>query len=147
MTSVSGKTLASVPHPNALKALCVEEGELVPPPQDDPARIKVRLADHAGHRTDASFLVQRRYAWRGYAISGVSGALPNRITLSASYAEDAIATITVGLDSALGISRAVPRAVHSIQAQKRKVCEFLSRGGSGVGSCRARHCSTSSSCA
>jgi hypothetical protein len=124
--SSSGSTIASVPYARELKPLCVEEGDIAPPPQDDPGLIKIRLADSAGHRSQASFLVRRRYAWRGYEIGKVPGALPNRITFSACDGDDTFATISVGLDSALGlfVDKLYRDEVDSIRAQNRKVCEF-----------------------
>jgi len=124
--SSSGSTIASVPYARELKPLCVEEGDIAPPPQDDPGLIKIRLADSAGHRTGASFLVQRRYAWRGYEVGEAHGVVPNRITLSASDADETIATISVGLDSDLGlfVDNLYRAEVDSIREQKRKVCEF-----------------------
>ena len=126
MMRTTGSTIVSVPHPDALKSLCVEEGDVVLPHRVDPGQIKVRLADNDGRRLDASFLVQRRYAWRGYEVGAVPGTLPNRITLSASTGDETIATISVGLDSAVGlfVDKLYRDEVDSIRAQKRKVCEF-----------------------
>ncbi len=126
MISASGSTIISMPHPHVLKSMCVEEGDTVPSPPDDPGLIKLRLADSDGQRMQAGFLVQRRYAWRGYEVGATRGILPNRITLSASDRNETIATISVGLDSDLGlfVDKLYRDEVDSIRAQKRKVCEF-----------------------
>ena len=123
--SLLDRTIVSMPRRHALKAMCVEEDAACPVP-DDPGLIHVRLADSVGHRRKASYLVERRYAWRGYEVGGFPGILPNRITLSAIDGDETIATISVGLDSALGlfVDELYRAEVDSIRAQERKVCEF-----------------------
>lgn len=125
-TSGAGKTLASVEQPVPLKPLCVEEGDTGTEVGQLPKVIKIRLADSDGHRKSASFLVQRRYAWRGYKTSGVPANAPDRITLSASDRDQIIATISVGLDSAKGmfVDKLYRPEIDRIREQNRKVCEF-----------------------
>ena len=36
---------------------------------DAPVRFKIRLAGSAGERNRASFLIEKRYAWRGYPLA------------------------------------------------------------------------------
>jgi len=123
-----GTTIISVPHQHAMTDMCVDEG-------DSSARqriitqktFKIRLANNHGHRMSASFLVQQRYAWRGYDVGVISGMQPNRITLSAYDQDDAVATISVGLDSVLGlfVDKLYREEVDQIRASRlRKVCEF-----------------------
>jgi len=126
MMSATGSTIMTVLPQHVLKPLCVEEGDTVSPAPDDSRRIKVRLADSDGHRMRASFLVQRRYAWRGYEVGEIPSMLPNRITLSACDGDETIATISVGLDSTLGlfVDKLYRDEVDALRAEKRKVCEF-----------------------
>ena len=88
-----------------MQELCLDDGGTGWPQPGGQKLFKIRLADSfAGHRKSASFLVKRRYAWRGYeAGGGVLGVQPNRITLSACDHDETIATISVGLDSVIGL--------------------------------------------
>src|SRR5207248_2684842 len=103
LSPIPSSTIATVPHHDVLRPLCVEESETAQQASDDPKSFKVRLADDQGRRRSASFLVQRRYAWRGYQLGGPQESQPNRITLSAFDGEDTVATISVGLDSVHGL--------------------------------------------
>lgn len=67
-----------------------------------PVRFKIRLANSDGQRSTASYLIEKMYAWRGYAASGPIRA-PNRITLVASDTDKALATISVGFDDGEGL--------------------------------------------
>ena len=96
-----GDTIAAIPRP--MKSLSIEEGDsdLV---ADAPRRLfKIRYAGTDGHLRSASFLVQRRYSWRGYNISPPTTIQANRITLSAYDRDDVVATISIGLDSSSGL--------------------------------------------
>jgi hypothetical protein len=121
-----GSTIISVPHQHAMKAMCVEEGDILSPSTLVQKKFKVRLANSDGHRMSTSFLVQQRYAWRGYEVGRIPGVLPNRVTFSAFDNDEAIATISVGLDSDLGlfVDKLYSAEVNLIRAQKRKICEF-----------------------
>jgi len=85
----------------------------------------VRVADDPGHRTRASSLLQRRYAWRGYEAAPIERHA-RQVTLAA-FAEDAtVATITAALDrdDGLFVSRLYPDEVQSLRDQDRRLCEF-----------------------
>ena len=87
---------------------------------------EVRLANTEGHRSKASYLIKRRYAWRGYQSSGLSENLANRITLAAFDGEQTIATITVGIDSPAGLAveALYPDEVKALRTAGRHLCEF-----------------------
>jgi hypothetical protein len=87
---------------------------------------KIRVADQGPWRSRASSLIQRRYAWRGYAASPLEGHTSGRVTLSACVNEATVATITAALDSddGLYVSRLYPEQVECLQAEGRKLCEF-----------------------
>jgi hypothetical protein len=123
---VHGTTIISVPHQHVMTDLCVEETDTAQRAATQ-KMFKVRLANNHGHRMSASFLVQQRYAWRGYDVGVIPGIQPNRITLSAFDYDEVIATISVGLDSILGlfVDKLYGAEVDQIRASKqRKVCEF-----------------------
>jgi hypothetical protein len=122
-----GDTIASVPRREALRPLCVEEGDTLPP-QLSPVQelFKIRLADGERRHEAAHLLVKRRYAWRGYEVGTLHGVNPNRITLSACNRDEVIATIAVGLDSTSGlfVDALYHDDVNRIRGPGRKVCEF-----------------------
>src|SRR6266851_6895450 len=65
--------------------------------------LKIRLANTTGRRSRASYLIQRRYAWRGYSAAPLEDDPSVQVTLSAFDKEHTVATITVGLDSPQGM--------------------------------------------
>lgn len=90
-----------------------------------PVRFGIRLANSEGQRSTASYLIEKRYAWRGYAASGPKPA-PNRVTLVASDAERALATITVGFDSDQGlvVEDLYRDAIAELREAGAALCEF-----------------------
>lgn len=89
------------------------------------SRIAIRTADTLGHRSQASYLIQQMYGWRGYSHAPLPDD-PNRLTLVASTRERAVATITVGVDSPAGLSVAAlyPDEVEALRAAGGRPCEF-----------------------
>jgi len=92
---------------------------------DAPVRFKIRLANDEGARSTASYLIEKMYSWRGYTASGPKAA-PNRVTLVASDATRALATITIGFDCAQGlvVDDLYKQEVDSLRAQGAILCEF-----------------------
>ena len=90
------------------------------------AQFKIRLANTEGRRSKASFLIRRRYAWRGYGVSVQSGVAANRITLAAFNEEQPVATIAVNIDSeaGLGIEELYPDEVKALRRLGCGLCEF-----------------------
>jgi hypothetical protein len=110
-----------------MQRMCIEEGNTQPDIEEPAHKLfKVRFADNEGRRRSASFLVQRRYAWRGYTMSAGHGVQPNRITLSAYDGDDVIATISVGLDSSSGlfVDALFRDELARLRARGARVCEF-----------------------
>ena len=64
---------------------------------------KVRLANTEARRSSASYLIKRRYAWRGYSVNDQPRPAPNRITVAADDGMGTVGTVTVGLDSQEGL--------------------------------------------
>jgi hypothetical protein len=101
---IAGDTITAIPrNPNPLR-LCVEDPEsrrLAIAPQTN--LFKVRLVNTEERRSSASYLIQRRYAWRGYAVDEQPRPAPNRITVAAYDENGTAGTVTVGLDSTEGM--------------------------------------------
>ena len=91
---------------------------------DNPFHITVAVDDE--RRGTASSLLERRYAWRGYAIEPLREATRDRITLSACTADTTIATITAKVDNdiGIGVGDLYPDEVQALRDAGRKLCEF-----------------------
>lgn len=63
----------------------------------------IRLPDTAEGRNSASMLVKRMYARRGYAGTRHFLDEHNRVTLTANDKDEVVGTITIGIDSDLGL--------------------------------------------
>jgi len=123
----SGDTIIALsPHRRPAKTFGFRDGDREAAPELTRKLFKIRFADSDGRRQSASFLVQRRYAWRGYQTDRPAGMEPSRITLSAYDGDDVVATISVGLDSSndLFVNALFADEVESLRAGGRKVCEF-----------------------
>jgi hypothetical protein len=122
-----GDTIVAVPERHVMKRLCVEESDSQALLTEAARKLfKIRFADRDGCRRSASFLVQRRYAWRGYQIDAPTNVQPNRITLSAYDGEATVATISVGLDSPSGlfVDALYAPELHGLRRSGCHVCEF-----------------------
>lgn len=63
----------------------------------------IRLTDTTDGRNSASMLINRMYAWRGYASTHQITDDPNRITLTATDKGIVVGTLTIGIDSPIGL--------------------------------------------
>ncbi len=88
-------------------------------------RFRIRLASNAGQRSTASYLIQKMYGWRGYSAS-TPGAAVRGITLVASDAERALATISIGFDSQQGlvVEQLYPDEIAQLRREGASLCEF-----------------------
>lgn len=86
----------------------------------------IRAADTEEGRNCASMLINKMYAWRGYAGTHRISDDPNRITLSASDKGDVIGTVTLGIDSPVGIlaDEVFKDQIDEFRAHGAKVCEI-----------------------
>lgn len=91
----------------------------------DHDRLTIRLADHDGHRNQASYLVRKMYGWRGYHVAPCTTPT-HRITLVASHRGNTLATISVGLDShdGLAVESLYPEHVDEFRGKDARLCEF-----------------------
>jgi hypothetical protein len=121
-----GDTIVAVSRPRKLQSITHDLDAL---PTRGPAQateFKIRLANTEGRRSNASYLIKRRYAWRGYEVASLAETPANRITLAAFDRTDSIATISVGIDSPAGllVESLYPDEVASLRASGAKLCEF-----------------------
>lgn len=86
----------------------------------------IRVADNDEGRNHASMLINKMYAWRGYAGTHRVEDNPNRITLSASDKGAIIGTVTLGIDSPIGIlaDEVFKDEIDVFRARGAKVCEI-----------------------
>lgn len=110
------------------RELCVEtfEAPEIHTLSVDRKRYSIRYADSHGHRANASMLIEKMYAWRGYEGRFQVGDQPNRVTLVASNADAALGTVTVGIDSPIGLlAEEIYRdEIGQLRGNGRRLCEF-----------------------
>lgn len=92
---------------------------------DSPVRFKIRLASTAGVRSGASYLIEKRYAWRGLPVTHKAAA-PGEVTLVASDTTHALATISVRFDGLAGLAadELYREEVEAMRARGARLCEF-----------------------
>jgi len=101
---VGGDTITAIPHQVSPVRLCVEDPDSRRLATESQTNLfKLRLANTQERRSQASYLIQRRYAWRGYAVGEHTDRTPSRITVAAHDRDATAGTVTVGLDSAEGL--------------------------------------------
>lgn len=86
----------------------------------------IRLTDTTEGRNSASMLISKMYAWRGYAGTHQFSDDPNRITLTATDKVDVVGTLTLGIDSPIGLmaDQIFKEEMDQHRARGAKVCEF-----------------------
>ena len=121
------RTIISFESPYRLKDLC-------PPPEGDPEvreerlgekLFKLRFAQRDESFNNASMLVQKRYAWRGFPKAQLKK-YPNRITILSFHQEKIVGTVTVGYDSEEGMlaDEIYKTEIDALRAQGRRVGEL-----------------------
>jgi N-acetylglutamate synthase-like GNAT family acetyltransferase len=86
----------------------------------------IRAADIDTQRNSASMLISKMYAWRGYSGNHQIGDDPNRITLTASDRGQIFGTLSLGLDSEIGLMADQVFADYvDTQRSTGKVCEII----------------------
>lgn len=85
----------------------------------------IRLADTEQGRNSASMLISKMYATRGYNV-GPMVSDPNRITLTATDKGAVLGTVTLGIDSDVGLlaDEVFKDQVDAFRARGQKVCEI-----------------------
>lgn len=71
-------------------------------------------------------LISKRYAWRGYAGAHSLSDDPNRITLTATDHSETVGTLTIGIDSPIGLmaDQIFKPELDVHRARGAKLCEF-----------------------
>lgn len=125
-TGDSGDTIISIPRSHGLQPLLHDPLDLEEGERFADSRFKVRLANTEGRRSTASYLIERRYAWRGYQAAPVTAGVANLITIAAFDRDLPIATITVGMDSPVGliVEKLYPDEVRALRSEAVRLCEF-----------------------
>jgi len=88
---------------------------------------KIRLADTEEGRNSVSMLINKMYSWRGYSGTHEIQKNPNRIILAASDNSTVIGTITLSIDSPIGIlaDEIFKDQIDIHRNRGRKVCELI----------------------
>jgi hypothetical protein len=86
----------------------------------------IRLTDTAEGRNSASLLINKMYAWRGYAGTHQIVDDPNRITLTATDKGNVVGTLTIGLDSEVGLAadQVFKEELDVMRDDGAQLCEF-----------------------
>jgi len=86
----------------------------------------IRLTDTPNGRNSASMLVNKMYAWRGYAGTHQLTDDPNRITLTATDKGDVVGTLTIGVDSKIGLmaDQIFREELDAHRNKGARLCEF-----------------------
>lgn len=86
----------------------------------------IRMIDTADGRSKASLLINKMYSWRGYAGTHKLTDDPNRITLTASEQGQVVGTLTIGLDSPIGIlaDEIFKDEIDAYRSSGARVCEI-----------------------
>ncbi|WP_229491435.1 N-acetyltransferase [Massilia sp. HP4] len=86
----------------------------------------IRLLDTTEGRNSASMLINKMYAWRGYAGTHQTGDDPNRIVLTATDKGDVVGTLSLGMDSEVGLmaDEIFKSELDALRQQGAKLSEF-----------------------
>jgi hypothetical protein len=86
----------------------------------------IRLTDTPEGRNSASMLINKMYAWRGYAGTHQFSDDPNRITLTSTDKGEVVGTLTIGVDSPIGLNadQSFKEEIDVYRARGAKLCEF-----------------------
>lgn len=86
----------------------------------------IRLTDTADGRNSASMLINKMYAWRGYAGTHQLTDDPNRITLTATDKGEVVGTLSIGIDSPSGLlaDQLFKKELDAHRDRGARLCEF-----------------------
>lgn len=86
----------------------------------------LRLVDTPQGRNKASVLINKMYSWRGYAGAHTLADDPNRITLTSTHHGEVVGTLTLGIDSPIGIlaDDIFKAEIDAFRQRGAKVCEL-----------------------
>ena len=92
----------------------------------DQSTFGLRMTDTPEGRNKASVLINKMYAWRGYSGTHMLTDDPNRITLTTTVKGEVLGTLTLGIDSPVGIlaDDIFKEEIDRYRARGAKVCEI-----------------------
>lgn len=122
------RTIVEFQSPHKLRELCIPQTDGpngVKNIATEQQKFKIRLATSEDRTNSASLLIQKMYSWRGYDAAAIQRD-PNRITLLAFDQDVIVGTLTLGLDSPVGllVDDLYKSEVDLLRADTRKVCEL-----------------------
>ena len=127
-SEIGSSTIISINGHSGLQALCANPlGEALNSVQMEQQKFKIRLTRNTDHAQSANLLIRKMYSWRGYETHATTvNHAPNNICLSVFSAEQAIGTLTLGIDSAEGMTATTiyPSEIDQLRAQGRVLCEI-----------------------
>lgn len=115
-----------VPHSSELIGTTITSSDSITEMTINQRAFGIRVADTEEGRNHASMLISKMYAWRGYAGSHRVDDNPNRITLSASDQGAVIGTVTLGIDSPIGLlaDDVFKQELDGFRRRGAKLCEI-----------------------
>jgi hypothetical protein len=120
-------TIISFESPYQLREMCIREADAdgVKERKFDEQKFNIRMVNSEGRREAASLLIKKMYSWRGYAIDVPLENEPNRITLIADTAGETVGTMTLCLDSEIGLpaDENFQDKLNELRAEGRRLCE------------------------
>ncbi|WP_189836213.1 N-acyl amino acid synthase FeeM domain-containing protein [Sulfuriferula multivorans] len=122
------KTIVEFQSPHKLREMCIpQSGDQVSAKNItvDQQKFKIRLATSDDRVQSASLLIHKMYSWRGYDAATINRD-PNRVTLLAFDQDAIVGTLTLGLDSSVGlqVDDLYKAEIDALRADGRKVCEL-----------------------
>lgn len=125
----SGDTIIHVPFetPAALRSMLLDTAIDMPSESANERLLRIRAADSRGHRSSASILINRMYATRGYASTGLPmHSAAHKVTLVAEDDDETVGTITVSFDCSTGLAvdDLFRDEVNTLRWRGLRVCEF-----------------------
>lgn len=122
------KTIVEFQSPHKLREMCISQNGVQQGVNNiavDQQKFKIRLATSDDRTQSASLLIQKMYSWRGYDAAAIQRD-PNRVTLLAFDQDAIVGTLTLGLDSPVGllVDELYKPEIDVLRAEGRKVCEL-----------------------
>lgn len=125
---IGANTIISIDAHLGLQPMCANpQEEALNSVQMAQQKFKIRLTRDTDHANSANLLIRKMYSWRGYEThSSTVHHAPNNICLSVFSAEHAIGTLTLGIDSAEGLTASAmyPCEIEQLRSQGRILCEI-----------------------
>lgn len=127
-STIIGLPFRPTPH---LRNWCWDrtDAQQVSPPawESNEVECKIRLADESTRRSNATMLINRRYAWRGYAGTEELPQSPDLVTLVAGTDTMTIGTISIHFDGPDGllVDELFHHELEPLRARGQRLCEFI----------------------